>query len=372
MPTFNRAEFASSTVIPNENNSQVSSFLSFVGMSQPKRVSICGVHEVASPTESQLHTPTHWIAQDSLTGPMYSHTKIMSPALVYDSSFSDQRRNFSHGPGVDHCNHEETNVPFTEKSPNRSKHSMPFLHRPQRAHQEQINWSPSYQPRVLYNEDAVSLLLGMRNSPLKDSPSSGSAKLPLKNQSLPHSDPTTESNTMQGPLPTSLQSPLVGCRGTRLAMPADAQNVNSLHCFVRAELLELFSSNEFAGGGLQRTSQRGRVGLRCVFCAHLSRKERAGASMSSFFPKSLNDIYRGVCTWQRLHFAKCPEVPRHVAQRYSKLKDEDRSRGKKPYWVYSALQLGLRNIDDDRNGVAWCSAAGDSEGKNQPEKPRFV
>lgn len=196
----------------------------------------------------------------------------------------------------------------------------------------------------------------------------------------------------------------------RLAMQDDPQELNSLHCFVRAELLEIFTvpgpsldspqssrqicakpddgslseededhqddaedddddeditTGDLAGRSafaqcltpsslaksnkLSISSSRlfpGRVGLRCVFCGTLHRRERStGATMSSFYPRSVSDIYRSVCTWQRVHFRRCGHVPEETRKVYHELKEKDRTRGKTKYWIKSALELGLVNVD---------------------------
>lgn len=202
----------------------------------------------------------------------------------------------------------------------------------------------------------------------------------------------------------------------RLSMPNDAHELNSLHCYVRSELLELFvvghkdpsssskvgstnksiqhdsdiSSDEQESSGdeftessrrnrsscrmatrrdpkpsslmnANRMSDRlfpGRVGLRCKYCAHIPRSRQCNgsggeqslkkATMSSFYPKSLGDLYRSVCTWQRVHFRACCHIPQNVKDHYWSLKDGDRTRGKTRYWVTSAMEMGL--VDDDGHG----------------------
>lgn len=136
----------------------------------------------------------------------------------------------------------------------------------------------------------------------------------------------------------------------RLAMADDVKELNSLHCFVRSDLLEVFEMDEHSRKHRDSTP---RVGLRCVHCGHLSRKQKEGASMSIFYPKSLQDIYRSVCTWQRIHFKACRHVPPDLVERYDYLKEMDRTRGKKQHWVSSAHRLGLRDLDDNRGGIVW-------------------
>ena len=226
---------------------------------------------------------------------------------------------------------------------------------------------------------------------------------------------------------------------TRLALPKDSQELNSLHCFVRAELLELFvvpfpqeDNNKVRNGNVLRTHSRrrrrsctrfkgsasqifddddeeeeeeegneseyedtpaerrqdqikvkktsssfghltsssvrlfpGRVGLRCVHCYNLSQLKQSSeycetsskASMSLFYPKSLNDLYRSVCTWQRVHFRNCQHIPKDVRKRYWALKDGDRSRGKTKYWIVSAKKLGLVDTMglQNRGGIQFSS-----------------
>ena len=133
-------------------------------------------------------------------------------------------------------------------------------------------------------------------------------------------------------------------RPTKLALPTDAKNVNSLHKFVRSSLLELFvleaDSDRMTGCHFP-----GRVGLRCVHCKHLPKdKQEIGAV---FYPKSLKGLYRNVCTWQRVHFQTCSHVPKEDKDMHKKLKDDDKTRGRTKYWESSAMELGLV----DTNGV---------------------
>jgi hypothetical protein len=154
--------------------------------------------------------------------------------------------------------------------------------------------------------------------------------------------------------------------GLRLAVPQDPQYLNTLHCFVRAELLEVFCipdakspSSPAATATIHKPPQR--VGLQCIHCAqqqnYYSTKvsgRGTSSTMSTFAPKSLADIYRGVCTWQRLHFKSCPFVPQQVQDMYWKLKDADRTRGRKAHWIDSAKELGLiDSAECHRGGIFW-------------------
>ena len=85
----------------------------------------------------------------------------------------------------------------------------------------------------------------------------------------------------------------------RLALGDDDNKLNTLHCFIRSELLEIFvvdqsicsSPTSAAGSG----SALGRVGLRCVHCAQERKRLKVGdrneAPMAVFYPKCVSEIY---------------------------------------------------------------------------------
>mmetsp|Transcript_13053 Transcript_13053/g.16524 ORF Transcript_13053/g.16524 Transcript_13053/m.16524 type:complete len:203 (+) Transcript_13053:444-1052(+) len=117
------------------------------------------------------------------------------------------------------------------------------------------------------------------------------------------------------------------------------------------------------------TSRRhipGRVGLRCVHCAHVESHSQQDsyptavatastvATKADFFPRSIHQLYREVCTWQRVHFQHCTHVPAECRKKYKYLKESDKSRGKTKYWEMSAKELGLVdafNANGDHDGI---------------------
>jgi hypothetical protein len=231
------------------------------------------------------------------------------------------------------------------------------------------------EPRMT---EAASILLDMRSlapakSPAKDEEFQSELCILTRDtsvSSMSTSDTQSTAHKAKSITRSVTPSPSV----MRLALPEDAQELNSLHCFVRAELLELFalpathdeiasvdqhsaraSSRRNNSSQKGRNYSSGRVGLRCVYCAHLPRRARSGSTMSSFYPKSLTDIYRSVCTWQRIHFRSCRHVPPQVREGYSHLKDSDRTRGKTRYWVSSAHRLGLVDVDSERGGICFAT-----------------
>lgn len=255
---------------------------------------------------------------------------------------------------------------------------------------EEARRSPEYLQQLVENEprmkEAASILLDMRtlvatneNTEIQ-SISQGSISASVGMTSLRTLAETPTNRPEQQP--AAVAASAVATRtvtpapsGMRLAFPEDAHELNSLHCFVRAELLEVFAlpgAVEEAVGADQaqsRSSSRrsrtttssgrsyasGRVGLRCVYCAHLPRRARTGSTMSSFYPKSLSDVYRSVCTWQRIHFKTCRHIPPQVREGYWQLKESDRTRGKTRYWVTSAQRLGLVDVDSERGGICFAT-----------------
>ena len=268
--------------------------------------------------------------------------------------------------------------------------------------------SPEYLRRIVEAEprmtEAASILLDMRSLAPTKSPANGDEKtqselcmltretsastmatdlcILTRDTSVSSMSAADTQSHSDSPMLLSEEKPKATTRsvtpspsGMRLALPEDAQELNSLHCFVRAELLELFalpgahdeiasfdkesahsrSSNRRNNTNVQGRNCSGRVGLRCVYCAHLPRRARSGSTMSSFYPKSLTDIYRSVCTWQRIHFRSCRHIPPQVREGYAHLKDSDRTRGKTRYWVSSARRLGLVDVDSDRGGICFAS-----------------
>jgi len=148
---------------------------------------------------------------------------------------------------------------------------------------------------------------------------------------------------------------LILFQGMTLSQPDDSDHLNQLHCFVRSKLLEVFVLKKDDVTGI-RASDTGKnvVGIRCSQCGSLSTVERGtDVKHTTFFPKCIQDLYRGVCTWQRLHFPTCQHMPESYKAQYKHYKEMDPSRGRKAHWIQSAYQLGLRNMDADRNGISY-------------------
>eukprot|EP00934_Nitzschia_sp_Nitz4_P007778 Nitzschia sp. Nitz4//scaffold65_size103378//86879//88909//NITZ4_004481-RA/size103378-processed-gene-0.151-mRNA-1//-1//CDS//3329556285//7768//frame0 len=143
---------------------------------------------------------------------------------------------------------------------------------------------------------------------------------------------------------------------TRLALENDDAKLNSLHCFLRSELLEIFVVQKSAHKSPMHSpgSSVGRVGLRCVHCAMV--RTRRGdnmdeAPMAVFYPKSIAEIYRLVTSWQRCHLRKCKNLPPTVRTQWEALRESDKSRGKTHYWITSAREIGLVDCHSRAGGI---------------------
>lgn len=163
---------------------------------------------------------------------------------------------------------------------------------------------------------------------------------------------------------------------TRLACPEDEEKLNSMHCFLREQLLEVFlienapkppprpahvseNSIEALQAELNHApppnSAKNRVGIRCVFCQMQNRiyGQECDAPMAVFYPKSLSELYRLVTSWQRVHLRKCKSLPKHIRHHYQTLRENDKTRGKTHYWVTSAKRIGLKDSPNPSGGIIY-------------------
>lgn len=244
--------------------------------------------------------------------------------------------------------------------------------------------------------DAASMLLALRTSA---SPSTVSAATLEEQASRDHSEVTRRTNSddledddvpalasSSSSLSAPPAKPMVQHHEvpknfpTRLALPNDEAKLNSLHCFLRSELLEIFVVERSANKSPTHSpgSSVGRVGLRCVFCA-MARKRHAmsatpeldsanaqhqprpdEAPMAVFYPKSIAEIYRLVTSWQRCHLRKCRNLPPDIRSKWTLLRENDKSRGKTHYWITSAKEIGLVDCNSRAGGIRFASPRSNS------------
>lgn len=143
----------------------------------------------------------------------------------------------------------------------------------------------------------------------------------------------------------------------RLSLPNDHIKLNSLHCFLRDKVLEIFVVTA-SGNKLKfrhaPSSSVGRVGFRCGFCAAArlgtTQVPEDEAPMAVFYPKSTSEIYRLVTSWQRCHVRKCRNLPPSLRKEWEELR-HDKTRGKTAYWAESAAKLGLVDCKSLAGGI---------------------
>lgn len=214
--------------------------------------------------------------------------------------------------------------------------------------------SPTKQANI---QDAASALLNMGS---------------IIKQSEDSSDEKTESVDGDEPIKTINGKPFP----TRLALPEDEEKLNSMHCFLRAELLELFLIEQAPAPppkpapGEENTlealeaelvhqpppnSVANRIGIRCVHCSRKKKiyGQECEAPMAVFYPKSLAELYRLVTSWQRVHLRKCKSLPKGMRETYQTLRANDKTRGKTHYWVTSAKRIGLKDSNRPAGGIIW-------------------
>jgi len=188
----------------------------------------------------------------------------------------------------------------------------------------------------------------------------GPPSRPMSTSTFPDASMTSEGDgKIRAAIKSDFPCPVPKNYPKRLALPGDDTKLNSLHCFVRQQLLEIFvveQSKNKSPTHSSTSSSVGRVGLRCVHCA-IARKRgtiesvRFEAPMAVFYPKSISEIYRLVTSWQRCHLRKCRNLPPSVRAEWENLREVDKSRGKTFHWIASAKEIGLVDCQSRAGGI---------------------
>eukprot|EP00529_Nitzschia_sp_RCC80_P003009 CAMPEP_0113520750 /NCGR_PEP_ID=MMETSP0014_2-20120614/44267_1 /TAXON_ID=2857 /ORGANISM="Nitzschia sp." /LENGTH=1107 /DNA_ID=CAMNT_0000418651 /DNA_START=216 /DNA_END=3539 /DNA_ORIENTATION=- /assembly_acc=CAM_ASM_000159 len=212
-------------------------------------------------------------------------------------------------------------------------------------------------PRTTNYGDEASISTSSSMPGLSSGPSSDSADNNSQRSYFTSSASSTGRISTSTMAETEFPCPVPEKYPRRLSLQCDASKLNSLHCFLRNELLEIFVvERSLAKTPIHSPSSSvGRVGLRCVHCA-MARKlrghsERDEAPMAVFYPKSIAEIYRLVTSWQRCHLRKCRNLPPSVRSIWQTLRENDKSRGKTHYWVTAAKQIGLLDCQSRAGGI---------------------
>jgi len=141
-----------------------------------------------------------------------------------------------------------------------------------------------------------------------------------------------------------------------LAKTDDPNWLSEIQCFVRSDLVELFSHKEedcLEGYAGRKEPSVGQVGLRCVFCKTLEESERPPGYL--YFPDNLSAIHTKVGDMIRLHYPSCPGMPEEMKSTFRSLRgfgakaDDDTQE----YWLDSARDIGLSDISPNSSEKGW-------------------
>jgi len=186
-----------------------------------------------------------------------------------------------------------------------------------------------------------------------------------------YSDATHVYSTCHSNVPTLANikmSPHMGFHREKvipLGCPDDDLHLNPLQVLIRSTCLEAFSAttsglcSRIGGRKGSRKVRAGQVGVRCVFCKHLSSREQA--NQAACFPSSLDMLYESVRNWQRFHLTKCSHIPKEILSKFGKLQaNQEAMRSSGPrrkckqgirlYFKSSARAIGLCDLRDG-NGI---------------------
>ena len=107
-----------------------------------------------------------------------------------------------------------------------------------------------------------------------------------------------------------------------LFIDSDTTFLDNLQNFLRTKCVEVFVATQYhlhapsgAGGG--KPSYVGQVGLRCIHCKGMPRKELARQAVS--YPSRCDLILESVRNYQRTHLEACPLIPQVIKNEYKKL-----------------------------------------------------
>ena len=132
---------------------------------------------------------------------------------------------------------------------------------------------------------------------------------------------------------------------TNLSKQDDPYWLSEVQCYLRSDMIEVFSATEedVKARGRHIFVGLGNVGLRCVYCAHSPNRKRAKNHI--IFPHKLSAIHQAGQDLQRRHFSSCSEMPKSIRETYKSMrgftsKEDDETQ---QYWIDAAKDLGLAN-----------------------------
>lgn len=161
----------------------------------------------------------------------------------------------------------------------------------------------------------------------------------------------------EGKIPPPMEMRRVGGGTGRFFLPLgieqDRSRLSEFLTFLRSECIEVFTATNV--NVLERMSSKKvavhQAGIRCVFCAHLPPKRKAGRS--SHFPSSIARLYQGVSMMIYKHFSCCIEMPANMRLTFDALRKQTKKGDSesRSYWIESAKRRGLVDCGKDKGGI---------------------
>ena len=105
-----------------------------------------------------------------------------------------------------------------------------------------------------------------------------------------------------------------------LLIDSDTTFLDPLHNFLRTKCIEIFVATQNhidAPGRGSKPSCIGQLGLRCIHCKDMARKELARQAIC--YPSRRDTIFEAVRNYQRTHLKVCPLIPQVIMDEYNKL-----------------------------------------------------
>lgn len=132
-----------------------------------------------------------------------------------------------------------------------------------------------------------------------------------------------------------------------LSTEEDMNWISDFLCYVRTDVIEVFRAGktDVSGRAKSKSIDLNQIGLRCRFCAHLPKRQRA--RRSACFPSSTDRIYQSMTMMIRDHFGKCQEFQGEARAQFDDLRQQaaQGASDSKKYWASSAKKLGMVNTD---------------------------
>ena len=130
-----------------------------------------------------------------------------------------------------------------------------------------------------------------------------------------------------------------------LLIESDTTFLDPLHNFLRTECIEIFVATQShidAPGRGSKPSCVGQLGLRCIHCKDMARKELARQAIC--YPSRRDTIFEAFRNYQRIHLKVCPLIPQVIMDEYNKLSKNASRVSKqvlKVYYAEAASELGI-------------------------------